>query len=92
MDGTALCGVRLDLGAAEGDSFTVRSMKAVKTGRNGVGYKPVSYTHLDALPDTEGRIRTLYDISCAMPFEKEAIICALYDDRDIEVEGAENML
>ena len=39
MDGTALCGVRLDLGAAEGDSFTVRSMKAVKTGRNGVGYK-----------------------------------------------------
>ncbi len=39
LDTTPLCGVRLDLGAAVGDRFTVRSMKAVKTGLMGVGYK-----------------------------------------------------
>ncbi len=38
-DGSALRGVRFDLGSAQGDSFTFKSVKAVKTGAGGVGYK-----------------------------------------------------
>ena len=34
-------------------------------------------THIDARPDTEGEIRKLYDVSCAMPFERSALVCAL---------------
>lgn len=48
-------------------------------------------THIDAMPDTRGEIRALYEMSCAMPFEKEAIVCALYDDRDLEISGADNL-
>ncbi|MBS5843809.1 MAG: hypothetical protein KIC77_10075 [Clostridiales bacterium] len=39
LDGTALCGVRLDMGSGSGDCFTMKSVKAVKTGNTGVGYK-----------------------------------------------------
>ena len=73
-------------------SSTVRALEEFRACGGRLIFLGACPSHIDALPDTEGRIRTLYDISCAMPFEKEAIICALYDDRDIEVEGAENML
>lgn len=48
-------------------------------------------SYIDAQPDTQGEIKALYNQSCAMPFEQSAIVCALYDDRDIEISGAENL-
>lgn len=39
LDGSPLCGIRFDLGAAAGDRFTIKSVKAVKTGNGGTGYK-----------------------------------------------------
>lgn len=72
-------------------SSTVRILAAFRKNGGRLIFLGSCPTHIDALPDAEGEIRALYEQSCAMPFEKEAVICALYDDREIEISGADNL-
>ena len=47
-DGTTLKGIRLDMGDSESDTFSIRSIKAVKTTNESVGYKLDKTLHMYA--------------------------------------------
>lgn len=72
-------------------STTVRALAAFREHGGRLIFLGACPRYIDAVPDTEGELRALYERSCAMPFEKDALVCALYDDRDLEISGADNL-
>lgn len=47
--------------------------------------------YIDAVEDKEGILQRLYKNSLVLPYDKTPLICALHNERDIEIDGADNL-